>query len=448
MRGATVVDTVMTLPPSGRSSGSNSNNQANSPSYTGSPISSSTASGGSHTIHAFGTMPRRGQNRQQNNNPASSPPPLETHFDQPQSCDDEEWSATDGFSNRKISNAHSGSAPSLVAAGNEGAHDGGEKVGFAPVSTTASNGGSNAFKSVPRSARHQSVERALVSHGHNNDRQQQQQQQPIATKPKGLRKFLGRMRRSSSGTIHDDKKEAQGSAEGGDSGHLKRGGFRASAGSRFASWMGPNSGLPPTGPSSSSNGSTSYPADPNLPFRQWKAETICSWLDHLGLYMYSGEVRRHVKTGEQLLALSSHDLEHKLGMKSGLHRKKVLLALQAKQNGGGGSQHDLPGKLDHQWVVRWLDDVGLPQYKDAFLEARVDGRVLNFLTVEDLFQMRVTNLLHHLSIRRGIQVDGNLNVHFSVQLERQRNRPLSLQPDSSPERLRALVPAPSRHQPR
>ena len=30
---------------------------------------------------------------------------------------------------------------------------------------------------------------------------------------------------------------------------------------------------------------------------------------------------------------------------------------------------------------RWLDDVGLPQYKDSFLEARVDGRkvfLLNF----------------------------------------------------------------------
>ena len=38
---------------------------------------------------------------------------------------------------------------------------------------------------------------------------------------------------------------------------------------------------------------------------------------------------------------------------------------------------------------RWLDDVGLPQYKDAFMEARVDGRVLNYLTVDDLFQLKV-----------------------------------------------------------
>ena len=29
----------------------------------------------------------------------------------------------------------------------------------------------------------------------------------------------------------------------------------------------------------------------------------------------------------------------------------------------------------------WLDDIGLPQYKDNFNEARVDGRLLHYLTV-------------------------------------------------------------------
>ena len=62
-------------------------------------------------------------------------------------------------------------------------------------------------------------------------------------------------------------------------------------------------------------------------------------------------------------------------------------------------------------MTRWLDDVGLPQYKDSFLEARVDGRVLNFLTVDDLFQLKVTNQLHHLSLRRGIQVIELLSFH-------------------------------------
>lgn len=29
----------------------------------------------------------------------------------------------------------------------------------------------------------------------------------------------------------------------------------------------------------------------------------------------------------------------------------------------------------------WLDDIGLPQYKSHFDEARVDGRMLHYMTV-------------------------------------------------------------------
>ena len=29
----------------------------------------------------------------------------------------------------------------------------------------------------------------------------------------------------------------------------------------------------------------------------------------------------------------------------------------------------------------WLDDIGLPQYKDQFTEARIDGRMLHCLTI-------------------------------------------------------------------
>ena len=41
---------------------------------------------------------------------------------------------------------------------------------------------------------------------------------------------------------------------------------------------------------------------------------------------------------------------------------------------------------------------------DIRLLLRVDGRVLNFLTVDDLFMLKVTNQLHHLSIKHGIKV--------------------------------------------
>ncbi len=352
--------------------------------------------------------------------------PIETHFNQFEPADGNGSGNGSGSSwngERKLSSAHSGSAPSLNA-GTENP-------------TTAAATAMAAGTTVPRSVRHQSTERSM--HHHQQYVSQVPlppsaiNQQPIATKPKGLKKILGKMRRANSGTLHEDKKggaaegqhqQQQQSAGPGGNGtnggasissgtdSLRRGGFRASAGSRFAAWMGP------TNTSSNNSPPAQYP-DPNLPFRQWKSEAICSWLDNLGLYMYNSEVRRHVKTGESLLAMSNHDLENKLGIKSALHRKKILLALHAKQQEGelngestasaaeesdGSQPRDQPGQLDHQWVVRWLDDVGLPQYKDAFLEARVDGRVLNLLTVEDLMQLKVTNLLHHLSIRRGVQV--------------------------------------------
>ena len=108
-------------------------------------------------------------------------------------------------------------------------------------------------------------------------------------------------------------------------------------------------------------------------------------------------------------------METKLNMRNILHRKKILMALDArrkkedgityqdKDNGNPYMRLNLE-RLDHQWVVRWLDDVGLPQYKDRFLESRVDGRVLNLLTVDDvLIGLRISNHLHHLSIKRGIQ---------------------------------------------
>ena len=136
------------------------------------------------------------------------------------------------------------------------------------------------------------------------------------------------------------------------------------------------------------------------PFEDWSLDVLGVWMDSLGLGMYNTDLKKHILVGSHLLKMTSNDLEAKLNMKSAMHRKKLSLALKAKKDKEGAQ-----GGLDHHWVTRWLDDVGLPQYKDTFFEARVDGRVLNVLTIEDLLvHLKITNLLHHLSIRRGIQV--------------------------------------------
>ncbi|XP_052825168.1 liprin-beta-2 isoform X11 [Octopus bimaculoides] len=140
-------------------------------------------------------------------------------------------------------------------------------------------------------------------------------------------------------------------------------------------------------------------SDSNVPFESWDNDRVASWLHEIGLDMYVPEARRWIKNGEQLLNATQHDFEKELGMKNHLHRKKLQLALEAAHSG----LKDRILELNHNWVTRWLDDIGIPQYKDTFFEARVDGLMLHYMTVEDLLALKVSNELHHISIKRAIQ---------------------------------------------
>lgn len=100
---------------------------------------------------------------------------------------------------------------------------------------------------------------------------------------------------------------------------------------------------------------------------------------------------------------TAQEVEKELGIRNCLHRKKLRLAVSA-MNQENDELTKCADQLDYLWVARWLDDIGLPQYKDAFLDARIDGRVLHYLTVEDLFSLKITSQLHHASIRSGIKI--------------------------------------------
>ncbi|XP_078586506.1 liprin-beta-1-like isoform X46 [Branchiostoma floridae x Branchiostoma japonicum] len=194
-----------------------------------------------------------------------------------------------------------------------------------------------------------------------------------------IKRFFGRLKRSASTTFNPDR-----DVEYEEPSPFRRGGrYRATAGPR----LGWSRDLKPT-------------TDLDTPFAKWDPDQVCQWLHEQGLGMYVGNARGYVKRGETLLRSSPHDLERELGIKNYLHRKKLQLALQAI----GSEDTSKMGELDHNWVTRWLDDVGLPQYKDPFNEARIDGRMLNYMTVDDLFKLNVTNVLHHLSFKRAIQV--------------------------------------------
>ncbi|XP_016281098.1 liprin-beta-1 isoform X4 [Monodelphis domestica] len=194
-------------------------------------------------------------------------------------------------------------------------------------------------------------------------------------KSRGIMKLFGKLRRSQSTTFNpDDMSETE----------FKRGGTRATAGPRLG-WSRD------LGQSNS---------DLDMPFAKWTKEQVCNWLLDQGLGSYMNSGKHWIASGQTLLQASQQDLEKELGIKHSLHRKKLQLALQAL----GSEEETNHGKLDFNWVTRWLDDIGLPQYKTQFDEGRVDGRMLHYMTVDDLLSLKVVSVLHHLSIKRAIQV--------------------------------------------
>lgn len=194
-------------------------------------------------------------------------------------------------------------------------------------------------------------------------------------KSRGIMKLFGKLRRSQSTTFNpDDMSETE----------FKRGGTRATAGPRLG-WSRD------LGQSNS---------DLDMPFAKWTKEQVCNWLVEQGLGSYLNPGKHWIASGQTLLQASQQDLEKELGIKHSLHRKKLQLALQAL----GSEEETNHGKLDFNWVTRWLDDIGLPQYKTQFDEGRVDGRMLHYMTVDDLVSLKVVSVLHHLSIKRAIQV--------------------------------------------
>ncbi|KAM6273851.1 liprin-beta-2 [Porphyrio hochstetteri] len=206
----------------------------------------------------------------------------------------------------------------------------------------------------------------------------------IRKSPKGIKKIWGKIRRTQSGNFPADD---LGLAE------FRRGGLRATAGPRL----------------SRSKENKGQKSDYNAPFAQWSTERVCNWLEDFGLGQYVIFARQWVTSGHMLLTATPQDMEKEMGIKHPLHRKKLVLAIKSIN----AKQDEKSAQLDHIWVTRWLDDIGLPQYKDQFHESRVDGRMLQYLTVNDLLFLKVTSQLHHLSIKCAIHVlhVNNFNPH-------------------------------------
>lgn len=196
----------------------------------------------------------------------------------------------------------------------------------------------------------------------------------MSQKHKGLRGILDKIKNSNGNNLNmvEDSPEND----------FVRGGMRATAGPRL--------------------GWSSHEKTQKL-FKDWDIDMLIDWFDDLGLDYVIEPAKKWLKNGNELLICAPQDIDKELNLRSPLHRKKIILAMD-DANQDGDEMLRNAGKLDTTWVLRWLDDIGLPQHKDEFLAARVDGRVLHRLTIDDLVQMHVSSTLHFASLRRGIQL--------------------------------------------
>ncbi|KAL7033148.1 hypothetical protein ACKWTF_007493 [Chironomus riparius] len=201
----------------------------------------------------------------------------------------------------------------------------------------------------------------------------------MSHKHKGLRGIFEKMKHSSNNNGNVSLVEDSSNIEN----EFVRGGMRATAGPRLG-W--------------------STQETNKKPFKEWDSEMLCVWFEELGLDYVIENARRWLKTGEDILTCAPQDIEKELNLKSLLHRKKILLAMADVGEQDNDEMLRNAGKLDTAWVLRWLDDIGLPQHKDEFMAARVDGRVLHRLTFDDLATMHISSCLHAASLRRGIQL--------------------------------------------
>jgi hypothetical protein len=245
---------------------------------------------------------------------------------------------------------------------------------------------------------------------------------------KGIRNFFGKLIRTSLvninessliGTSHANENNGTNHFVECDAtppktpGYFKRGGTRATANARLQSnFSFSNSSLSAIKPAGKSAAPFALGAD-TFTFAKWSGEQVCEWLHKNGFEAYFPRTadgkfgHKWIKSGLHLLQSNQHDFEKELGLKNRFHRKRLTLLIESMYNSGqtdSSIENNLVNFIDQHWVMKWLDDIGLPQYKDAFGEAMIDGRMLHHLSNEDLQALNITSELHYLSVKKAVHV--------------------------------------------
>uniref|UniRef100_A0A8C6WH04 PPFIA binding protein 2a n=1 Tax=Neogobius melanostomus TaxID=47308 RepID=A0A8C6WH04_9GOBI len=174
---------------------------------------------------------------------------------------------------------------------------------------------------------------------------------------RSFKRFWGKLRRTQSGGFQAGDSELS---------TFQRGGLRSTAGPRLTR----------------TPESHDYPRDMSTPFGQWSQEQVCSWLEDSGLGQYINLTRQWVENGQTLLSASQQDFE-----KAGLSSKHRIIIFTSRKQSKSSPIWITFGSPGKKWIMQLYQ----------FHEARVDGRMLQYLTV-------VTSQLHHLSVKCAIHV--------------------------------------------
>uniref|UniRef100_A0A0X3PWV3 Liprin-beta-2 n=1 Tax=Schistocephalus solidus TaxID=70667 RepID=A0A0X3PWV3_SCHSO len=172
-------------------------------------------------------------------------------------------------------------------------------------------------------------------------------------------------------------------------------------------------------------------------FEEWPLASVCEFLCQLGLGYCAAAASTWVRTGADIIASNTKKLQQDLGISKPLHLKKLLIHINLRTTSQLRATREtsyLPQINPHPEfsVTAWLEDLGLLMYREVFEYELIDAYVLNELTLADLQSMDITNELHMLSLRRGLQLLRQINFDLS-QLSR---RPIF----RSPEPVKRLSP--------
>ncbi|KAK0397474.1 hypothetical protein QR680_002140 [Steinernema hermaphroditum] len=140
-------------------------------------------------------------------------------------------------------------------------------------------------------------------------------------------------------------------------------------------------------------------------FVDFTTDQVCEWMAEIGFTAYVPEVERCVRSGRHLLNMSQLELEKDLLIRNPFHRKRLLLFLHSIEQ----PRNDVSEIMDTYQVVRWLDEIGLPQYKEVFTENMIEGPLLVTLTAAELVEMKITSALQHAAVARGIAFLHNIS---------------------------------------